>query len=91
MRTSHSGSHAFVLILSSLDFINIQCSPFQGYFGRGGLSSIIQPIFTVDVQDQSNSLWESLLSVEVASILPPPSASSEFGPLSFIKYCMLMS
>lgn len=92
MRTLQSGSHAFVLILSLLDFINIHCSPFQGHFGNGGLCSIIQPIFTLDVEVQSNSFWESLLSVEAPSFLLPPSASSEFGPLSFIiKYCKPMS
>lgn len=85
MRSSHSGSRAFVLILSSLDFINIQRSPFQGHFGRGLLSSLILPGFTTDVQGQSNSLWEDLLSLGVASI-HFPSASSVFGPLSFIKY-----
>lgn len=38
------------------------------------------------------SFWESLSSVGAASILLPPSASSEFGPLSFIiKYCEPMS
>lgn len=88
MRTSRSGSRAFVLLLSSLDFIK-QRVPLK--VTLGGLSAIIQPIFTVDAQGQSNSLWESLLSVEVANILLPLSARSEFGPLRFIKYCMLMS
>lgn len=92
MRTLHSGSHAFVLILSSFDFINIHCGPFQGHFGNRGLCSIIQPIFSLDIEGQSNSFWESLLSVEAANILLPSSASSEFGPLSFIiKYCKPMS
>lgn len=92
MRALQSGTHAFVLVLSSFDFINIHCSPFQGHFGNRGLCSIIQSIFTLGVEDQSNSFWESLPSVEAASIFLPPSASSEFGPLSFIiKYCKSMS
>ena len=92
MRTLHSGSHVFVLILISLDFINIHGSPFQGHFGNRELRSIIQPVVTIDVKGQSNSFWESLLSVEAASILLPPCASSEFSPLGFIiKYCKLMS
>lgn len=54
MRTLQSGTHAFVLVLSSFDFINVHCSPFQGRFGDGGLCSIIQPIFTLVVEGQSN-------------------------------------